>query len=146
MTPLVLDSEAVSALAAPHPQRPAEAVRALARSAWELGRPVVVPAVVCAETCRGEPRTRSVEALLARHRVGGVSPINVVDTTFRLARRVGSVLHASSRSSADMVDAHLVALCVEAGGGIVVTTDPDDVMALAAPFPGLRVLTRSPHE
>jgi predicted nucleic acid-binding protein len=144
--PLILDSEALSALALGTPV-PGRRLVALLATAAQLNRPVLLASVVAAEVCRGDARTRSVESFLSRHRRSrGSSSVVLVDTTFELARRVGLVLHAAHRSSADLVDAHLVALCIASGGGLVVTSDPDDIRALAAPFPGLRVLTRSPHD
>jgi len=51
-----------------------------------------------------------------------------------LARIVGGVLHASSSGSEDLVDAHVVAVAVEAGGGVVLTGDAGDLELLAAPY------------
>jgi hypothetical protein len=61
------------------------------------------------------------------------------DTDVRLARLVGGVLHASSVGSEDMVDAHLVAVAVEAGGGVVLTGDTDDLERLGAPYRSIAV-------
>jgi hypothetical protein len=47
---------------------------------------------------------------------------------------------AASRSGSErIVDAHVVAVCLPAGGGLVVTSDPDDIAALAAAVPAVRV-------
>jgi predicted nucleic acid-binding protein len=56
------------------------------------------------------------------------------DTDPVLARIVGGVLHASSSGSKDMVDAHVVAVAVEAGGGVVLTGDTGDLERLAGPY------------
>lgn len=142
--PVVLDSAALSDLAAPGRRGPSPLLRALLNSAWEHDREVLVPAVVCAEVCRGRPRTHAVEALLSRLDPvrGRTGAIRVVDTDFELARTVGAILFGAHASTPDLVDAHLVALCLPSGGGLVVTSDPDDVHRLAARFPGLRVITR----
>lgn len=62
--PVVLDAEGLDALCEP---RPPEQFRALLHEAWIRERDVLVPAVVCAEACRGVARTRRVEAAVARH-------------------------------------------------------------------------------
>ncbi|MGH3908556.1 MAG: PIN domain-containing protein [Pseudonocardiaceae bacterium] len=137
--PVVLDAEGLDALADPSPP---SAFRALLREALDRGRDVLVPAVVCAEACRGPARTRRVETALARHRPtrGQRPPVAVVDTDFVLARQVGAVLYGAG--SADLADAHVVAVCVRRGGGLVITSDPDDIARLAVVVPAARVVTR----
>jgi predicted nucleic acid-binding protein len=139
--PVVLDADGLDALADPSPPN---AFRALLREALARGRDVLVPAVVCAEACRGPARTRRVETALARHRParGQRPPVVVVDTDFALARQVGAVLHGAGAGSADLVDAHVVAVCARRGGGLVITSDPDDIARLAAAVPAARVVTR----
>jgi hypothetical protein len=46
--------------------------------------------------------------------------VNIRSTDEVFAKRVGSVLHASSRGSEDIADAHVVALCAEFETAIVV--------------------------
>lgn len=139
--PVVLDSDGLDALADP---RPPAAFRALLREALDRGRDVVVPSVVCAEACRGPARTRRVEVALGRHRPGHGQrpPVHTVDTDFMLARQVGAVLHGSSAGSADIVDAHVVAVCARYGGGLVITSDTGDIERLAAAVPSARIVTR----
>ncbi|MDN5930347.1 MAG: hypothetical protein L0I24_04680, partial [Pseudonocardia sp.] len=105
--PVVLDADGLDALADPVP--PA-AFRALLAEALARGRDILVPAVVCAEACRGVARTRQVETAVARHRPSrGQQPaVRVVDTDFALARQVGAVLHGAGAGSADLADAHVV--------------------------------------
>lgn len=104
---------------------------------------MLVPAVVCAEVCRGVERTRTVEAAISRAgRPHGRSPVVVVETDFDLARQVGAILHATGSGTEDLVDAHVVAVCVPYGAGLVVTSDPDDIARLATALPGTRVVTR----
>jgi hypothetical protein len=55
------------------------------------------------------------------------------------ARTVGSVLAAAGAGSGDVADAHVIAAAVEAGGGVVLTGDPDDLERLAGGHPGLVV-------
>lgn len=141
--PLVLDAAGLETLCE---QVPTEAVRALLAEAVRRDGEVVVPTVVCAELCRGVARTRSVEAALGRHdRSRGELPaLTRADTDFVLARQVGAILHATGSGSADVVDAHVVAVCVLAGGGVVVTADPEDIERLADAVPAVRIVTRRP--
>lgn len=110
--------------------------------AAEREREVVVPAPVCAETCRGVPRTRAVEAALGRHvRQRGQRPaVAVVDLDLDLAKQVGAILYAAQAGSADLVDASVVAVAVGRGGGLVITADLADIGRLAATVPAVRIL------
>jgi predicted nucleic acid-binding protein len=141
--PLVLDAAGLDALGDPHP--PA-GFRALLREAYSRGRDVLVPAVTCAELCRGAARTRRVEAAVARHDSarGQLPAVRVVPTDFTLARQVGAVLHGASADSRDLADAHVVAVCALHGGGLVVTSDGGDIERLAQAVPSARVLVRPP--
>lgn len=140
--PLILDAAGLEQLAA---ERPSPRFRALLAEAARRDRDVKVAAVVCAEACRGAARTRRVEAALARHgsRPTDQPAVDVVPTDFVLARQVGAVLHAAGSGSADIVDAHCVALGVLAGGGVVATSDPDDISRLAAGVPAVRLVAVS---
>ncbi len=140
--PVILDSAGLDALAN---ARPPTRFRALLGEAVERRREVLVPAIVCAEVCRTAARTRAVEAALGRHEgAAGERPaVRVVDTTFDLARSVGSILARSRSGSADIVDAHVVAVAARHGGGLVVTSDPVDIARLADAVPAARILTRS---
>lgn len=142
--PVVLDADGLDALATPAPP---PAFRALLREALDRDRDVLVPAVVCAEVCRGAARTRRVEAAVARHRPNrGQRPaVAVVDTDFAFARQVGAVLHGAQAGSADLADAHVVAVCAQRGGGLVITSDQHDIARLAAAVPSARIMTRPAH-
>lgn len=138
--PVVLDAEGLSALAE---DRPPNRLRLILDEAHRQQRDVLVPAVVCAEVCRGIERTRAVEAAISRAgRPHGRSPVVIVETDFELARQVGAILHATRSGTEDLVDAHVVAACISHGGGLVVTSDPDDIARLASASPGTRVVTR----
>lgn len=141
--PLVLDAAGLDAIAG---ARPSETFRALLAEAHGRGREVIAPTVVCAEIARGAARTRALEAAVARHdrHRGEQPPIRLIDTDFALARQVGNIL-ASTRSGSDrIVDAHVVAVCLPAGGGLVVTSDPDDIARLASAVPAVRIRVTSP--
>lgn len=136
--PLILDADALAQLA----RRPGPRLRALLVVAERRDATVQVAAVTCAEVCRGRARTRSVEALLAR-RSTLPGAVEVVPTGFALARQVGAILHAASVRSTHLADAHPVALAVEAGGGVIATSDPTDLERLADAVPAVRVVVQA---
>lgn len=139
--PLVLDAAGLGALAS---AQPPETLRALLAEASRRSREVIAPTLVCAEVARGLSRTRALEAAVSRHRRerGERPALRLVDTDFALARQVGAILQAAG--SDRVVDAHVVAVCVPAGGGLVVTSDPDDIAGLAAAVPAARIRTTRP--
>ena len=132
---VVLDSEAMSALASATPKRRQRDVRAALAAAVRLGRDVVVPAVVLAELYRGPGRSALLDACLARET--GLD-VRVTDRAF--ARLVGAVLAAARAGSEHIVDAHVVAAAIEAGGGVVLTSDTGDLTTLAAPYRNVHVV------
>jgi predicted nucleic acid-binding protein len=126
---VALDAEAVNALAgrdSPAKRRVRRALEAAARTRSD----VVVPTVVLAELYRGAGRSQFVDALLSRHE----HAIETRDTDRPLARFVGAILHGAGAGSEHIVDAHVVAVAVEAGGGVALTGDPDDLARLAASY------------
>ena len=105
--PVVLDAEGLSTLAE---VRPPNRLRLILEEAHRQHREVLLPAVVCAEACRGIERTRAVEAAISRAgRPHGRAPVVIIDTDFDLARQVGAILHATGSGTGDIVDAHVVA-------------------------------------
>ena len=142
--PLVLDAAGLAALSA---ARPSDAMRALLGEAHRRGREVITPTVVCAEVARGAARTRALEATVSRHdrHRGEQPPLRLVDTDFAVARQVGAILEATRNGSDRIVDAHVVAVCIPPGGGLVVTSDPDDVVALASAVPAIRIRVTHPE-
>lgn len=67
-------------------------------------------------------------------------------TDERLAKLVGTVLHALGRSSDALADAHVVAVCAAVDTALVITSDPEDIAELASAIPGTHVVTRRPQE
>jgi predicted nucleic acid-binding protein len=130
---LILDSEALATLGG-RPSKRQEEVRAAMRAAVLMQRDVVVPAVILAELYRGPGHNQTVDACLARE-----TGIRVRDTDRPLARLVGGVLTGAKADSRYLADAHVVATAVEAGGGVVLTGDYDDLAVLAAPYPNIVV-------
>lgn len=112
-------------------------LRALLRRSVERGGEVWCAAVTIAEVARGTQRTARVRHALAQ-RQGG-RRVRVEPTDERLAFLVGALLHGAGRGSDALADAHVVARCAPAAVALVVTSDPDDIAALAAGLPGVRV-------
>jgi predicted nucleic acid-binding protein len=109
-------------------------VRAALEAASRLGRDVIVPAVVLAELYRGHQRSHELDALLARER-----GISIRRTDRVLARLVGGLMSAAGVGTEHMVDAHVVAVAAEHGGGVCLTGDTDDLERLAAGSPAVIV-------
>ena len=130
----MLDAEALLLLARRQGEGFGE-VRAALKAAHRLERSVVTPAVVLAELYRGPGHNAVVDACLSRE-----TGIDVRDTDRSLARLVGGVLAGVGAGSEDLVDAHAVAVAVEAGGGVVLTGDPDDLQRLSSSFPNVTVV------
>jgi predicted nucleic acid-binding protein len=134
---VVLDAGALTALAG-RPDRRNREVRAALRAALRLRREVVVPAVILAELYRGPRHNQLVDACLSRE-----TGIRVRDTDRSLARTVGGVLTAAGADSRHLADAHVIATAVDLGGGLALTTDPDDLGRLAAAFRNVTVIDLS---
>ena len=122
---LILDSGAVIALA-----RNDARARAVLTAAWEIGADVAIPAIVLAETVRGASDDAPVNRLVKA--VGQVSPVSE-----HVGRTAGGLLRASGSNAT--VDAVVVATAVAAGGAVVLTSDPNDLRALAADHPDVIV-------
>jgi len=133
-TVVILDHAAVAALAGPRGHA-RDTVRAAMTAAVRLRREVVVPAVVLAEMYRGRNLNQVVDACLSRE-----TGLRIRDTDRRLARLVGGVLASAGAGSDAIVDAHVVAAAIEAGGGVCLTSDLRDLTALGAPYANVTVL------
>lgn len=131
---LVLDSEALSALARPRsaPERH-ERVRAAMRSAQRRSEPVRIPSATLVELYRGAGTDEPIDAELAR------GYAKVVTTGIRIARIAGHLLAAIGADSKMAIDALVVATAVRLGGGLILTHDPADLQRLAAGYPNVRV-------
>lgn len=132
---VVLDSEALSALAG-KPSRKQREVRAALSAAVALGRDAIVPALVLAELYRSPGRSALIDACLSRE-----TGFSIRATDRSLARLVGATLASARAGSELIVDAHVVSAAVEAGGGVVLTGDPDDLERLAAPYRNVAVVS-----
>jgi predicted nucleic acid-binding protein len=129
---LVLDAEPLSALARRGPHE--RTVRAALTAALVEASDVIVPAAVLSEVYRGGRYDQTIDACLARE--GGIA---VAPTDRSLARRIGHLLAAASRGSRDHVDASVIAVCAAAGGGVVLTADPEDLSVLSGANPAITI-------
>ena len=89
-----------------------------------------------AELYRGAGHNQVVDACLSRE-----SFIDVRETDRELARYVGGVLGAARADSTHLADAHVVAVAVEAGGGVIITVDEDDLTRLASGYPNIHIVS-----
>lgn len=126
---LVLNQAAVSALAET-PSNAQRQVRRAMTAAFRLRRDVTVPTVILAELYRGAGRNQMIDSLLSRE----TEAFELRHTDRVLARLVGGVLAAAGAGSEDLADAHVVAAAIEAGGGVILTVDEDDLKRLADPY------------
>jgi len=131
---VVLDNAALAALAG-KPGSRRDMVRAALTAALRLQRDVFVPAVVLAEMYRGRSHNQVVDACLSRE-----TGLRIRDTDRSMARLVGGVLGGAGVGSQHMVDAHVVAVAIEAGGGICLTGDTGDLGVLSAPYTNISVV------
>jgi len=131
---LVLDSEALSALARPHQDvHRHRLVRAALRSAHRKNFPVRVPSAVLVEFYRGGGTDAAIDSVLSR----GFA--QVVTTGARTARVAGHLLAAAGAGSELAIDALVIATAIRFGGGVVLTHDPDDLTRLAAGHLGVAI-------
>lgn len=115
---LILDSGAVLALSKGQPR-----ARALLGRALDMGAEVLVPAVVVAETVRGNgPRDASVNRV--------INAVDAVAGTDESVARIAGRLLGQARSKST-VDALVVAAAIATGGGRILTSDVDDLRTLS---------------
>lgn len=135
MAVLVLDSEALSALARPQQDRQRyQEVRAALRSAERRGAAVRVPSAVLVELYRSGGCDEPIDQELGR------GYARVVTTGMRTARIAGHLLSNAGAGSQLAVDALVVATTIRLGGGLILTHDPTDLARLAADHPNVRVV------
>ncbi|MDR1999113.1 MAG: type II toxin-antitoxin system VapC family toxin [Frankiaceae bacterium] len=135
MRAVILDSEAISRLARAKDGAAAGVVHTWVRAAADTQAPVVVPAAVLAEQYRGGRHDQILDACLARY-----PGIAVVDTTRPLARQIGHLSARAGSGSQHHVDATVIAVALAHGGGAVLTSDPDDLAALAEGNPAITIV------
>ncbi len=131
---LVLDSEAVNALARASQRAVLEdRARAILALAHERRALVRIPAPVLGEVCRGPRFDAAINHLLNQN------GILVLDLTRPIAQRAGLLLADARMSSANAVDAFVVASALEFDTAIIATGDPKDIRRLVARHPSVGV-------
>lgn len=133
MAALVLDSEAVSALAVRRTTDITRRVRALLTVALDREVDVVVPSAVLAELYRGDTTDAAIDTVLARR---GMS---TVTSGRRIVRTAGALRHRDRLDSCHVVDCIVVATAIRLGGGVIATEDPTDMQQLARDHPNVVV-------
>ena len=136
---LILDSEALNALANPAGRGSlGSRARAIAHIAYERGVLLRVPAPVLAEVCRG-PRFDAAHQVALHHEMRREA-IRVSDLTREIAQRAGALLAKASMSSANAVDAFVVATALEFETSVIATGDAKDLTRLSAPYRQVTVM------
>jgi predicted nucleic acid-binding protein len=132
---LILDSEAVTALAYPSKRavlaRRASAILRLAHDNRALVR---IPAPVLAEVCRGAKQDAAINLLLNN------PGVQVLDLSRSIAQQAGHLLARLKLSSGHAVDAFVVASALHFDTAVIATGDPRDMQRLAASFPRIGIL------
>jgi predicted nucleic acid-binding protein len=134
---LLLDSEAISALATGPAQR-RDRVRALIAQTRARDLSVATVAAVLAEVVRGRPADAQMFASMKRERV----LVYPVDS--QVAVRAGQLLGAVRRGSEMAIDAFVVAAAEVHGGALIATVDIRDMQRLAAHAQAVRVVSIQP--
>lgn len=125
---MVLDSEGLWAVA----RNDSEDARAVLAAANQAGVPVLVPAAVLAETLFGHGRDARANQVLKK--------LLVIPITDPIARSAAGLKRdARMTGVAPTIDAIVVATSAAAGGGVVLTSDVDDVRSLANCAAGVRI-------
>ena len=126
---VVLDSEGLWAVA----RNDDDDAQAVVAASMVAGVPVLVPAAVLAETLYGDARDARVNQVLKK--------LQIVDLTDPIARLAAQLkLRASMVGVAATIDAVVVAVSAIAGGGVIVTSDVEDIRRLADTS-GVRIRT-----
>jgi predicted nucleic acid-binding protein len=116
---VVLDSQGFWAVA-----RNDVDARAVLAASGRAGVPVIVPAAVLAETLFGDERDARANQVLKR--------IEVAPVTDAIARSAAKLKRLAGMTGvAATIDAVVVATAEAAGGGVILTSDPGDIRALA---------------
>jgi predicted nucleic acid-binding protein len=131
---LILDSEAVNALAQPTARRVlAERAATILRVAQQKRALIRVPAPVLAEVCRGVRYDSAINHLLNN------PGVRIVELDRAAAQQAGQMLARLKLSSAHAIDAFVVATALQFDTAVIAAGDPDDIRRLAAPFPKIGV-------
>jgi predicted nucleic acid-binding protein len=126
---VVLDSEGLWAVA----RNDNDDAQAVVTASMVAGVPVLVPAAILAETLHGDARDARANQVLKK--------LQIVDLTDPIARLAAQLkLRASMVGVRATIDAVVVAVSAMAGGGVIVTSDVEDIRRLAGTS-GVRIRT-----
>lgn len=125
---VVLDSQGLRAIASNN----SEDVRAVVASSKAGYVRILVPTAVLAETLRGNKSDAPLNQVTKK--------IDVVPLTEDLARHAANLKGSAGLSGvAATVDAIVVATSAASRGGLIITSDPRDIRALAARVVGVKI-------
>ena len=106
--------------------------RALLAASREAGVPVLLPAAVLAETLFGDGRDARANQALKK--------LQVVSITEPIARAAAELKRSAGMGGVGAtIDAIVVAVSAAAGGGVIRTSDVDDIRKLAIGFLDVRI-------
>lgn len=131
MPALILDSEALSALAQRQPTDATRKIRARLSLALDRNYHVVVPSAVLAELYRGTSADAAIDRVLGHH------GIRVITAGRRIVRTAGGLRHRDGLDSCHVVDCIVIATAIRLGGGVVATGDQGDMASLAREDPNV---------
>lgn len=125
---VVLDSQGLWAVA----RNDSEDARAVLAASSRAGVPVLVPAAVLAETLYGDERDARVNRVLKK--------LEIVSLTDSIARSAAQLKRLAGMTGvAATIDAIVVATSATAGGGVILTSDPEDIRRLASYVADIRI-------
>ncbi len=125
---MVLDSEGLWAVA----RNDSDDARAVLAASSQAGVPVLVPAVVLAETLFGDARDARANQVLKK--------LQVVPITDRIARSAAELKRLAGMTGVTAtIDAIVVATSAAADGGVIVTSDIEDIRSLARCAAGIQI-------
>jgi predicted nucleic acid-binding protein len=130
---VLLDAEALSVIAFPKERGAAgRRAQAVLEAAARRDSPVRVSAATLVEAYRGKGRDAGIDRVLNR----GIEVLPVDRGTARVAARLLTRARLDSRST---VDAIVVATAIRLGAAVILTSDHDDLAALAADHPAVEI-------
>jgi predicted nucleic acid-binding protein len=125
---VVLDSQGLWAVA----RNDSDDARAVLAASSQAGVPVIVPTAVLAETLTGDERDARANQVLKKLQVA-----TLTEETARSAARLKRL--AGMTGVAATIDAIVVATSATVGGGVILTSDPNDIRLLASHVSGMKI-------
>ena len=124
----MLDSQGLWAVA----RNDSDDARAVLAASSQAGVPVLIPAAVLAETLMGDEGDARANQVLKK--------LQIIPLTEPIARSAARLKRLAGMTGvAATIDAIEVATSAAAGGGVILTSDPDDIRILASHVSGMRI-------